>query len=448
MVRTKKLWLAIGAAAVGAAVIYAHSAGPDPRHTGAPGDDPLACTTAGCHVGTPLNGGGGNVAVNFQNGQTYTPGVQQTFTIVVTDSVAKVYGFQMTARLESNLANGQAGDFTAGAQQIVICDNASFKTSKGCPASAPVEFIEHNQPFKTNTITVLWTAPATNVGNVHIYVAANAANGNGNETGDHIYTANYVLTPKSACTDATPKIDSVVSASGFSASAGLASGTWLEIYGSNLSCSTRPWAGSDFKGLNGPTSLDGVSVAVGGIPAFVAYISMGQINVQAPDDAKTGAGFQVVVTNAAGQSNAFAMQRTAIAPALLSPPAFNVQGHQWVVAQFSDQTFVGKPGMISGVNFRPAKFGDTIVIYGIGFGPVNPATAAGTIAAGTTSLQNQPTFRFGQVPAKLGYAGLAPSFVGLYQFNVIVPQVSPGDMELSVEVGGVTMNQNLFTTVQ
>src|SRR5438552_9102190 len=178
--------------------ILAHSAGPDPRHTGAPGDDPLACATAGCHVGTPLNGGGGKVAVNFENGLSYTPGAQyQTFTIVITDSAARVYGFQMTARLESNLANGQAGDFVVPPepQQIVICDNSSFKTSKGCPATAPVQFIEHGAPFNTNTIKVKWTPPSTNVGNVHIYVAANAANGNTTETGDHIYTASYVLTP-------------------------------------------------------------------------------------------------------------------------------------------------------------------------------------------------------------------------------------------------------------
>src|ERR1700704_4368046 len=108
-------------------LIYGHASGPDPRHTGAPGDDPLACASTGCHTGTAINGGGGKVAVNFQNGLTYTPGVQQTFSLVVTDSKAKVYGFQMTARLESNLSNGQAGDFTAGAQQLVLCDNSSFK---------------------------------------------------------------------------------------------------------------------------------------------------------------------------------------------------------------------------------------------------------------------------------------------------------------------------------
>src|SRR5450755_5060899 len=100
MSRKKRIIAAVGATLMCAALIYAHAEGPDPWHTAAPGDDPAACTASGCHVGTPLNGGGGNVVVNFANGQTYTPGVAQTFTIVITDAKAKVYGFQMTARLE------------------------------------------------------------------------------------------------------------------------------------------------------------------------------------------------------------------------------------------------------------------------------------------------------------------------------------------------------------
>src|SRR5260370_4711729 len=126
----------------------------------------------------------------------------------------------MTARLESNLTNGQAGDFTAGTQQIVLCDNGSLKGSRGCATNAPVQFIEHSSPFSTNTISAQWTAPSTNVGNVHIYVAANAANGDGNNTGDHIYTANYVLTPPSSN---PPTIASAVSSSRFNPKAGLAS---------------------------------------------------------------------------------------------------------------------------------------------------------------------------------------------------------------------------------
>ena len=198
MTRGHKFITGILGIASSAALIFGYASGPDPRYTGAPGDDPKACSTSGCHTGTTLNGGGGNVVVNFPNGLSYTPGVAQTLTIVVTDSVAKVYGFQMTARLDSNLSNGQAGDFTAGTQQFVLCENSTFKTSKGCPANAPVQFIEHNSPFNTNKITVTWTPPATDVGGVHIYVAANAANGDGNNTGDHIYAANYALTAKPA----------------------------------------------------------------------------------------------------------------------------------------------------------------------------------------------------------------------------------------------------------
>jgi len=182
-----------------AALIFGFATGPNPRYTGAPGDDPKACTSSGCHSDHALNSGGGNVVVNFPDGLTYTPGVQQTLTIVITDSVAKVWGFQMTARLDSNLSKGQAGDFTADPKtQFVLCENSSIKTSKGCPANAPVQFIEHNNPYPTNTITVAWTPPATDVGGVHIYVAGNAANKDGNDTGDHIYTANYALTPKAA----------------------------------------------------------------------------------------------------------------------------------------------------------------------------------------------------------------------------------------------------------
>ena len=430
----------LGGIAAGAAFLWARSAGPDPRHTGAPGDDPAACTSAGCHVGTRLNGGGGNVVVNFPNGLTYTPGSQQTFTIVVTDSAARVYGFQMTARLESDLSNGQAGDFTPDSHQIVICDTNNFKP---CPANDPVQFVEHNSPYATNTIQVRWTAPQTNVGNVHIYVAANAANGNGNELGDHIYTASYALNP--ACTNSTPTIAAggIISAHDFNQNAGLASGTWLEIYGTNLSCASGDWSKS-FDGSNAPTSLNGVSVTIDGIKAYMNYVSSGQVNVQAPDDPNTGAGIPIVVINSAGSSNTINVQKTAIAPALLAPVNFNTQGHQWVTAQHLDGTYVGKPGLVSGVTFAPAKAGDTITIYGIGFGP---PTQAGLIASGQTTLINPPNFRFGQTPATLQYAGLSPGSVGLYQFNVVVPNVGPGDMPLNVDVGGVSLNQNLYITV-
>jgi uncharacterized protein (TIGR03437 family) len=458
MMRRNRALVAVAVVALPVAFLWAHSKGPDVRHTGAPGDDPLACTASGCHDGTPLNTGGGNVVVQFPDGLTYTPGQQQTFTITITDSQAKLYGFQMTARLESDLENGQAGDFIGGTGQIVLCgaqlgpdDPGVFKQKGGCPAAFPVEFIEHYlAPFKTNVIKVLWTPPATNVGNVHIYIAANAApsaNGDTPNPHDHIYTNSYVLSP--SCTDATPTVTAVQSAGAFNPKAGLASGTWLEIYGSNLTCyDARGWAGSDFNGNNAPTSLNKVTVTIGGNLAYIDYASPSQVNIQAPDDSNNGDGIPIVLTNSAGSSNTTSMQKNSIAPAVLAPSAFIVQGHQWVVAQHTDQTYVGKTNLISGLPFSPAKPGEIITIYGIGFGPVNPDTPAGTITpALQNSLVSTPTFRFGQTPAALQYDGLVPGFVGLYQFNLVVPKVGAGDMPLNVSVGAANLNQNLYITV-
>ncbi|HMC61467.1 MAG TPA: choice-of-anchor V domain-containing protein [Candidatus Solibacter sp.] len=431
-------------------LLYAYSTGPDPRVTGAPGDDPRACTA--CHniPPSPLNSGGGNVRIDFANGQTYTPGAAQTFSIVITDAVAHVYGFQMTARLASDLTNGQAGDFTADAHQYVKCDNGDFKGANSvCSANAPVQFIEHNSPYQTNTISVQWTAPATDVGSVHLYIAANAANGDANFTGDHIYTADYVLTSQAASGGGgAPTIAAVQSAGGFNANAGLASGTWLEIFGTGLATTTRTWGGDDFKGSNAPTTVDGVSVTVNGIPAYVAFVSPGQVNVQAPDDSSIGPGMQVQVTNASVKSNTMPLTKSALAPALLAPGVFIVDGKQYVVAQFTDlTTYVGRTGLVAGLTFRPAKPGDTVVIYAIGCGPVTPATPAGTIAAGLTALQNTPTFRFGNATATVPYAGLVAGLVGLYQFNVVVPNVPPGDVALTADIGGVSANSGLFITV-
>jgi uncharacterized protein (TIGR03118 family) len=119
--------------------------------------------------------------------------------VQVSDQQQHRWGFQLTARLKSNLANGQAGSFdpTDGFTQV-ICDNGS---PKPCASPSVVEFIEHTEAGTRGgtpggaTFEFDWTPPATNVGDVVLYVAGNAANGDNNLTGDHIYTSNVELAP-------------------------------------------------------------------------------------------------------------------------------------------------------------------------------------------------------------------------------------------------------------
>ncbi|HTB10404.1 MAG TPA: choice-of-anchor V domain-containing protein [Bryobacteraceae bacterium] len=473
--RRTRIWLAVGAFAVLVPLaLLAYEYGPDPRYTGAPGDNQLACANSGCHTGLaaggPINKGGGGVTATFSSGTTYTPGGPPiTITVTVTDPVNIHYGFQMTARPESNLSQGQAGDFTAGTHQLVICDDGSVKSAKGCPSSTPVEFIEHDYPagsqVSTTPYTFTWTPPATNIGNVHFYVAGNAVNGNLQaDAGDHVYTNSFVLTPAVAftCTNTTaPVITSVDSASGYGGYNYFASGTWLEIKGSNLADASDPrltaatnpgqWTSADFNGSNAPTSLDGISVSVNGKAAYVWYLSTGQLNVQAPEDTATGS-VAITVTNCKATSSAIMFTRRALAPGFLAPSNYTANGTQYMVATFqSDGAYVlnTATGASFGLISRPAKPGDGIILYGIGFGDVTPAILPGVIAGASNTLVNPVTISFGSTQVSTpAYQGLAGGFVGLYEFYITVPSgLANGDYQINVTQNGTTVPQTMSLTV-
>ena len=77
-------------------------------------------------------------------------------------------------------------------------------------------------------------------------------------------------------------------------------------------------------------------------------------------------------------------------------------------------TYVLPPNSIPGVTSRQAKPGDTIVMYGVGFGPVTPSIPAGQIVQQNNSLATPVTFSFGGTPAAAPrYEGLAQTYVGL-----------------------------------
>jgi uncharacterized protein (TIGR03437 family) len=240
-----------------------------------------------------------------------------------------------------------------------------------------------------------------------------------------------------------------VGASDFGGFASIALGSWVEIYGSNLAPHTRSWTSADFYNGQAPASLDGVSVSFGGQTAFVDYISPTQVNAQLPSFnlAPTGAQ-QLTLTNANQTSAPVNLTVNAAAAGLLAPPAFNIGENQYVVAQFVDGTYVLPTGDIAGVTSRPAKPGETIIIYGIGFGPVTGYSPEGQLESPPDQLATPFEMLFGPTPAQLSYDGLAPDLVGVYQFNVVVPAVADSDLvPLTFNLGGVPGTQILFTAV-
>ena len=202
--------------------------------------------------------------------------------------------------------------------------------------------------------------------------------------------------------------------------------------------------------MNAPESLDGTSVTIGGQPAYVAFISPSQVNVQVPSNIGTGSQPLIVTTQAGGASSSYSVTVNAQEPGLLAPSSFNLGGDQYVVALFPDYaTYVLPSGAIAGITSRPAQPGDTIILYGVGFGAVNPSVPAGQLAGQLTTLAAPLHVFFGSTEASVKYDGLAPGYVGLYQFNIVVPKVSSGNLvPLTFTLAGTQGVQTLFIAVQ
>ena len=413
--------------------ILAHSYGPAPRVTGAPGDDSRACTL--CHTGTP-NSGAGSVKILLQSGPVYIPGVKQRITVVVSDPVQQRWGFEFTARLNNDLVNGQAGDLTPVDNFTqVICQDAGPR-----PCSSGPLFIEHTSAGTRNgakgggSFQFDWTPPAENAGSVTFYVAGNAANGNGSSSGDFIYTSSVQLDPviPSAPVAATGNIVSAAT----SKAGPVAPNSWVTIYGSNLAATTRAWTDSDFLDGHIPFSIDGVSVILTGAPrlAYVGYVSPTQINFLLPSDLSPGA-VQVQVRNPAGISAKVPITVQTNAPQLFSMDGMHVS------ASHEDGSLVGKPGLLPAAPdaTTPATPGETILLYGTGLGPTTPALIPGQLPAKPASLGTKPQVMIGGADATVMSAEVVAGSAGLYLIRVQVPPTAAnGDQEVVVQVGGVS----------
>jgi uncharacterized protein (TIGR03437 family) len=239
-------------------------------------------------------------------------------------------------------------------------------------------------------------------------------------------------------TQPPPSITAVANAGGFQTS--LASATWVSIFGTNLSTAIYTWQNSDF--VNGmlPTTLEGVSVTINGMPAFIDYISPTQINVLAPDDAATGP-VQVQVTVAQQTSNSFSIAKNQFAPAF-----FTIDNGAYVAALHSDYTLVGSANLLPGVTTRPAQPGETIELYATGFGPTNPTLPTAQLVSTPAVLANQVQVTIGGMAATVAYAGLVES--GTYQLNVTVPNLPNGDAPIVATIGGVISQTGVSITVQ
>jgi uncharacterized protein (TIGR03437 family) len=241
-----------------------------------------------------------------------------------------------------------------------------------------------------------------------------------------------------------PSVTSILHGATLQPISAVTAGAWITIKGTELAPVTRTWAPADFDGNKLPTQLDGVSVTVNGKPAYVWYISSTQLNVLTPDDDGSST-VRIRVTTPAGQEPLdHTLTRATMAPGffMLDP-----EDRKYVAARHLDYSLLGKPGLYSGADTTPAKPGETILLYGTGFGPTNPSRPAAEMVAVPAPLAKTVTIRIAGRLADVSYAGLVSS--GLYQFNVRVPPDTPdGDQSVQADIAGVQSQAGANVTIK
>jgi len=419
---------------------HAHVSGLPIHVTGAPSPD-AGQTCAQCHTSGPANSGGGRI---FISAPDYTPGVAETITVNIQDPMMQRFGFQLTARLASDLTR-QAGSFSPTNDTQVLCD----PDGRPGPCGGALEYVAHvpastaGSSTGTRLYVLTWTPPGRNLGGVVFYLAGIAGNGDNTAAGDHVYTQQFHGNFGGCNLKGPPVINSthgVTDAAGYRSS--ISPNELISVFGFNFSAPGAPpykAVGSDLDQGRLATDLSCLSLEIGGVRSPIFFTSNGQINAQAPLLDTTGQKLAEIVLNADTpneiRSNQVGVQYAASAPGLFTFGGTGTGSIAGLNAS-KNNAYLVDPAVIPGGVF--AQPGDIVTLYGTGFGLTNPAYLAGQFASGAAPITGSLVVRVGGIllaPQDILYAGLSPDAPGFFQFNLRVPQLPDGPAAVLMTVG-------------
>jgi len=149
------------------------------------------------------------------------------------------------------------------------------------------------------------------------------------------------------------------------------------------------------------------------------FSSDGQVNAVVPYETTVNATQQVILTRGSSTSVPQTLTIADAAPGIFTKDSSG-----------KGQGIIFGPSSNLADSAHPVKTGDIVVIYCTGLGKVFPAVPTGSPAPllPLSNVISQTTVNIGGIAVAPMFAGLTPSFVGLYQVNVgIPPGVTPGD---------------------
>jgi uncharacterized protein (TIGR03437 family) len=202
----------------------------------------------------------------------------------------------------------------------------------------------------------------------------------------------------------------------------------------------RNVTGTDLTNNALPTNLGNVCVQGGNVKWGLVYVSATQINAVA-DPLSTSGSLPVSVITNCGLPNELATAPFSVTVAGETPQFFFGAGNDIAAVQ-----------AVSGVpvaSATPAHAGDILTAYGTGWGTTMPAAVVGSLAAAAADITGNYTLTVGDQTAVVSYAGLSPTYSGLYQINFTVPAgLTAGEQPIVLTVNGVATPTGAMLAVQ
>jgi uncharacterized protein (TIGR03437 family) len=221
----------------------------------------------------------------------------------------------------------------------------------------------------------------------------------------------------------------VVNAAGFSPFGNpISPGEFITIFGSGLANTTGSSTTLPF-----PTTLGGVQVLINNAAAPVYVVSPNQLNVLVPYST-TGTTASIVVNNNGTRSTAVDIPLAKTAPGIFTIPSGGTGPGAILHADYT---------LVNGA--KPARRGETVLLYMTGLGAVLPTVRDGAAAPASplAIVFSTVNVYIGGQPANVLFKGLAPFFAGLYQLNITIPTLSATGLAvpLAIDTGDAFHDQ-------
>ena len=308
-------------------------------------------------------------------------------------------------------------------------DSASAMYRDACPAEPGRGPFRGNEPLGNS-------ARENAFGNWRLGVENNGSSRTGVVTGFSITVTGQILGP--------PVIgpNTIVSTSSFENGL-LAPGDQVSLFGVNLGPVSGVRADAT-KPL--PTSLGQTTVTFDGTAAPLYYVSDAFVIAQVPTSLTPLSTARVQVTSATGSSVPVVLPVVATKPGIFTYEA----GGKGQAKAINEDGSLNGDGSVNGSD-KPAAPRSVISIYATGLGPVDPPIGQGAPAPGSplSRLTLPITANIGGRSAAVTFAGAAPGQVGVYQVNLIVPELTPsGAVRIVLSVDGNTSQNGVTIQVR